>query len=72
MEGERAGGALSREITNFQVPTLFPDEEGNITRGVFASFAWTWRGRSTLACTWSSKCGNPGGLMLPLGVAPRA
>ncbi len=53
LTGVHAGGLLSREINQIQVPTLLHEEEGNIGQGVSASPARTWRGRRTLACVES-------------------
>jgi hypothetical protein len=58
LTGVHAGGALSREITHIQVPTLFPDEEGHIGSSAIASPTRTWRGRSTLACV-ETPCTRP-------------
>jgi hypothetical protein len=59
---------LSREISKkFRVPTLSYRAEGNIAGGVFASRAWTLRGRRTQARATSSMRENREIPWLPVG-----
>jgi hypothetical protein len=51
LTGARAGRAIEPRNSEFGVPTLFGQAEGNIAGGVIASRWWTPRGLGTMACT---------------------
>lgn len=59
LTGVRAGRVLSREINEFEVPTLLTEAEGNTPTAVVARRWVTSRGRRPLARTESS-CARTG------------